>query len=56
MASRLERAAFWREQVEGWRESGQTQAAYCAEQGLSVNSLATGCGDCAGKHLSRPSP
>ena len=40
MASRSERAAFWRDHIESWRESGQTQAAYCAEQGLSVNSLA----------------
>ena len=40
MASRSERAGFWRDHVEGWRRSGQTQAAYCAEQGVSVNSLA----------------
>lgn len=40
MASRVERAVFWRDHVEGWRESGQTQAAYCAEQGVSAKSLA----------------
>ena len=40
MASRAERAEFWLDHVEGWRRSGQTQAAYCTEQGLSVNSLA----------------
>ena len=40
MASRSERAGFWRDHVEGWRRSGQTQAAYCAEQGVSVKSLA----------------
>lgn len=40
MASRSERAAFWRDHIESWRESGQTQAAYCTEQGLSVKSLA----------------
>ena len=40
MASRSERAAFWRDHIESWRESGQTQAAYCAERGLSVKSLA----------------
>ena len=40
MASRAERSEFWRDHVEGWRRSGQTQAAYCAEQGVSVKSLA----------------
>jgi len=40
MASRSERAAYWRVHVEGWRRSGQTQVAYCSEQGLSVKSLA----------------
>ena len=40
MASRSERAGFWRDHVEGWRRSGQTQAAYCTEQGVSVKSLA----------------
>lgn len=40
MANRVERAAFWRAHVEGWRESALTQAAYCAEQGVSAKSLA----------------
>ena len=40
MASRSERAAFWRDHIGSWRESGQTQAAYCAGQGLNVKSLA----------------
>ena len=40
MVSRSDRAAHWRAHVEAWRSSGQTQVAYCSEQGLSVKSLA----------------
>lgn len=40
MASRSERVAFWRSHVEAWQRSGRTQAAYCAEQGVSAKSLA----------------
>ena len=40
MASRSEREAFWQSHVDAWRRSGQTQAAYCVEQGVSAKSLA----------------
>jgi hypothetical protein len=39
MDKQMSRAAFWRAHVSGWRRSGQTQAAYCAAQGLSVSTL-----------------
>ena len=34
--TREERAQVWAERARGWRESGQTQAQYCAERGISV--------------------
>ena len=34
--TREERGQEWAERARAWRESGQTQAAYCAAQGLSV--------------------
>lgn len=39
MSEQSERAARWREHVERWRRSGQTQAAYSAEHGLKKKSL-----------------
>ena len=39
MSTQSERAARWREHVERWRLSGQTQAAYSAEHGVSKKSL-----------------
>lgn len=39
MGKRATRAAFWRAHVSGWRRSGQTQAAYCAGEGLCVSTL-----------------
>ena len=30
---------YWREQVEGWRQSGLSQIAYCAQHGLSIKSF-----------------
>ena len=36
---RAMRAAQWRAHVSAWRDSGQTQAAYCAAHGLSVSTL-----------------
>ncbi|WP_407277607.1 hypothetical protein U5817_13150 [Aromatoleum evansii] len=39
MSEQSERAARWREHVERWRRSGQTQSAYCAEHGVSKKSL-----------------
>ena len=39
MSTQSERAARWREHVERWRRSGQTQAAYSAEHGVSKKSL-----------------
>lgn len=39
MSIQSERAARWREHVERWRRSGQTQAAYSAEHGVSKKSL-----------------
>ncbi|MCK2096584.1 IS66 family insertion sequence element accessory protein TnpA [Thauera aromatica] len=39
MSTQSERAACWREHVERWRRSGQTQAAYSAEHGVSKKSL-----------------
>lgn len=39
MSHHSERAARWRAHVEQWRRSGQTQAAYSAEHGLSKKSL-----------------
>ena len=35
----MTKASQWRAHVEGWRASGQTAAAYCAERGLKVASL-----------------
>ena len=34
--TRDERAMVWAERARLWRESGQTQVAYCAAQGISV--------------------
>lgn len=39
MSEQSERAARWREHVERWHRSGQTQAAYSAEHGVSKKSL-----------------
>ena len=39
MSEQSERAARWREHVERWRRSGQTQSAYSAEHGVSKKSL-----------------
>ncbi|CAH1748636.1 transposase [Thauera humireducens] len=39
MINQSERAARWREHVERWRRSGQTQTAYSADHGLSKKSL-----------------
>ena len=39
MSEQSERATRWREHVERWRRSGQTQSAYCAEHGVSKKSL-----------------
>lgn len=33
------RARLWADRARAWRESGQTQVAYCAEHGLSVGLL-----------------
>ena len=30
---------FWKGHVDGWRNSGLTQAAYCRQQGLSLPSF-----------------
>ncbi len=30
---------FWKEHSEAWKSSGLTQAAYCAEQGISYQSI-----------------
>jgi len=30
-----ERAAYWRELIAAWPRSGQTQAAFCREQGVT---------------------
>lgn len=39
MSTQSERVARWREHVERWRRSGQTQAAYSAAHGVSSKSL-----------------
>lgn len=36
---RARREAQWRTHVSGWRNSGQSQVAYCAAHGLSVSTL-----------------
>ena len=38
--ARRESAAFWEGHLEGWRQSGLTQVAYCASCGLSIKSFA----------------
>jgi hypothetical protein len=38
MAKRLG-AEFWRGHVEGWRQSGQSQMAYCARHELNIKSF-----------------
>ena len=30
---------YWREQVEGWRQSGLSQIAYCEHHGLKIKSF-----------------
>ncbi len=30
---------YWREQVEGWRQSGLSQVAYCEQHGLNIKSF-----------------
>jgi hypothetical protein len=30
---------YWREKVEGWRQSGQSQIAYCTHHGLNIKSF-----------------
>ncbi len=30
---------YWQAQIEGWRQSGQSQIAYCALHGLSIKSF-----------------
>ena len=37
--SRAEREAFWRRQFDDWRQSGQTIAAFCREQGLTESAF-----------------
>ena len=32
-------AEYWRRHLEAWRESGLTQVAYCASQGVSLKSF-----------------
>ncbi len=31
--------AYWRKQVEDWRQSGLSQIAYCGQQGLNIKSF-----------------
>jgi len=35
----LKKAVFWREQIEGWRRSGLTQAEYCRRTDLAKSSF-----------------
>jgi hypothetical protein len=30
---------YWREQIEGWRQSGQSQIAFCTHHGLNIKSF-----------------
>ncbi|WP_420826355.1 IS66 family insertion sequence element accessory protein TnpA [Rhabdochromatium marinum] len=39
MADRRRTREQWQSIVEGWSNSGLTQAAYCAQQGISVTSF-----------------
>ncbi|EGV27550.1 hypothetical protein ThidrDRAFT_4639 [Thiorhodococcus drewsii AZ1] len=39
MADRRRTREQWQSIVEGWPKSGLTQAAYCAQQGISVTSF-----------------
>ncbi len=39
VAARGSRERFWREELDEWRESGQSQAAFCRTHGLSENSF-----------------
>ena len=32
-------AEYWREQVEGWRQSGLSQITYCEHHGLNIKSF-----------------
>jgi hypothetical protein len=34
-----EKHAFWKQHIEGWRNSGKSQKAYCAEHGLSFSNF-----------------
>ena len=38
-AKKVSRESFWREKLKQWRESGQSQAAFCKIHELSENSL-----------------
>jgi len=38
--SKRQTAEFWKGHLEGWRQSGQTQVAYCASHGLGIKSFA----------------
>ena len=38
--SKRQTAEFWKEHLDGWRQSGQTQVAYCASHGLGIKSFA----------------
>jgi hypothetical protein len=38
-SKRTKREAQWRTRISGWRNSGQSQARYCAEHGLCVSTL-----------------
>ena len=31
--------AYWQEQLDGWRQSGLTQSAYCVKHGLNVKTF-----------------
>lgn len=34
-----ERCRYWRKQIRSWERSGQTQAAFCRDRGLSVSAF-----------------
>jgi len=34
-----EKQTFWKQHIDGWRSSGQSQKAYCAEHALSFSSF-----------------
>lgn len=57
MSSRLSGGAdFWRKHLDGWKQSGLTQAGYCARHGLSLKNFTRWRGKALKGAMPMPAP